>query len=1310
MSGGATRAKTVSPVAEGGVQRGQLDASRTPAAMQAGASLQALAGNHAVSRLLGHGAALPDSIRAEMERRFGTTFDDVRVHMDPMAHAVASAMNAKALTYGSDVVFGQGRFAPGSSEGRHLLAHELAHVVQQRRGGRIPVPGGGSFEAGLESAADHAADSMAGTAGPVVVAGASGQGVALAPEKNAARDSEPDRTELIGSQAWRAWLELFSNMQWDDALQRYTATVGETLHAWDARTYDERRANVAAYFANRVGDVRSGTATLKEAYAAIQETNDKWYYKPLFKWLEYEYGVAFPADAFDDEIVSARAYAYQAEEALKNEKAYLSAFEHLNAARVSLETATILLENYRDDLLQASESSRLTVVGGWGDAIAFLLGAIKGALTQLTDLADSAFWASNEMKTSAGGYAGLAVSTPQAVPVAIAHDVLKGMGAVDPQGRVSTTAVAIKGMDYLSAETNTALGSALSDRFYFTPGELGELAGALGLQVGTAAVGVREIQFVMDAGAALSSARVMVNTYRDNPNWLSDTRFWSGFIGLFLGVVGLKNWSGQKKCIDWVLQSGVIASAGPVLVQLNQDVYDEALEPAERDRRIKDDLKQLAQILLLPLLQPGHQKQLGEAPDTGPAPAPSALESGAATAAPQSAQADATSMIGTPARPGVTEPLEAPAPLGDLEGPDTSPLPDNILPYRSNEQPPRANPEGELVPLRPQEESASDTDVAAQQEHDTASVPLDLESEAALPMAVGYGPTGVGSSRPVLIHDADAIVASSGDGNKRTPPPRPSSVPQPGPTPGQPRSTGREPSSSTGASGPRSPRTPPPVEPAPGESAPSVTTAQRDFEIEVLEEGKRLYLGEESRGAPRGEERIDLEGAEESAADQQARRDRLEPGPAPTEPLKVQLEVDLDKGKRDLAAKQEARRTQIGEIVGERSDPAEGTPQVKATAGKDFEVFEPGNTLYLAEGAEPVVGSETPIGLQHPEESADVQQARRDRRAPGPEPTGPLDYQMQPDRAKGQRKLPWPERFAEIAAEAQRRRRRAEDEAYRRASEAEVEWPEPLTQEGAPLDRPPPAQRIDPGAPEPEAQQRAGEAHVELPEEPSQQGARQEGPPAEQEIDPGALEQEAMQGWPEVELSDPRGEWLHPGRGERTDLRALELEQAAASEWLEVTSHEWPGEWTDMSPNERVDLAAPRGRERIEDAERPVETERPGIDPDDEPTVRMERDQQPTIDPDDEPTVRVDQLTEEPTEEITQPTAPIPADVEVELTDPGSAPLDPKTPQGPHSPREKSEPSSKTPGDETSAPRHSNLVPPDEQERLRRLKKDRNKR
>src|SRR5262245_50138435 len=102
--------------------------------------------------LAGPGKSLDQALRHDMEQRFGHDFSGVRVHVGDRASESAAAVGASAYTVGQQIVFGRGRFDPLSGAGRKLIAHELAHTIQQRgfgaeSGGKTPAP---------ERGADHA--------------------------------------------------------------------------------------------------------------------------------------------------------------------------------------------------------------------------------------------------------------------------------------------------------------------------------------------------------------------------------------------------------------------------------------------------------------------------------------------------------------------------------------------------------------------------------------------------------------------------------------------------------------------------------------------------------------------------------------------------------------------------------------------------------------------------------------------------------------------------------------------------------------------------------------------------------------------------------------------------------------------------------------------------------------------------------------------------------------------------------------------------------------------------------------------------
>lgn len=88
---------------------------------------------HVDDALSSPGRPLDPPTRRAMEARFGYDFSSVQVHNDRRAAATAGSIDAAAFTVGQDVVFGEGRYDPSSPEGGRLLAHELAHVVQQSR-------------------------------------------------------------------------------------------------------------------------------------------------------------------------------------------------------------------------------------------------------------------------------------------------------------------------------------------------------------------------------------------------------------------------------------------------------------------------------------------------------------------------------------------------------------------------------------------------------------------------------------------------------------------------------------------------------------------------------------------------------------------------------------------------------------------------------------------------------------------------------------------------------------------------------------------------------------------------------------------------------------------------------------------------------------------------------------------------------------------------------------------------------------------------------------------------------------------------
>jgi Domain of unknown function (DUF4157) len=84
-----------------------------------------------------NGKSLPADLRGRFESSLGADLAAVRIHTGKESAEAAAALNAKAYTLGSDIYFGAGYYSPIDAAGIHLLAHEVAHTVQQR--GAVPA-------------------------------------------------------------------------------------------------------------------------------------------------------------------------------------------------------------------------------------------------------------------------------------------------------------------------------------------------------------------------------------------------------------------------------------------------------------------------------------------------------------------------------------------------------------------------------------------------------------------------------------------------------------------------------------------------------------------------------------------------------------------------------------------------------------------------------------------------------------------------------------------------------------------------------------------------------------------------------------------------------------------------------------------------------------------------------------------------------------------------------------------------------------------------------------------------------------------
>ncbi|MCM2415365.1 DUF4157 domain-containing protein [Streptomyces sp. RKAG290] len=271
-AGRKTAARTAAPSDTGAVQADP----RRPLRPEEVTALQRSAGNAAAAAavqrssvhhvLNGSSRPLDDSVRGEMENRFGTDFGDVRLHTGPAAERSAADIGARAYTAGSHVVIGRG------GGDKHTLAHELTHVVQQRRGPVSGTDSGHGFALSdpgdrFEKAAEANAHKV--MAGPAPEAAPAGDHVQRAPA-----------TDTAGAGADPAAVQRAMTTATEDAtVAHYTPTKAGTGTAQDLRV---KRPRTVTGDVNKTGTAGRPAApnpiavkTLQQAYKA-QASGNKW--------------------------------------------------------------------------------------------------------------------------------------------------------------------------------------------------------------------------------------------------------------------------------------------------------------------------------------------------------------------------------------------------------------------------------------------------------------------------------------------------------------------------------------------------------------------------------------------------------------------------------------------------------------------------------------------------------------------------------------------------------------------------------------------------------------------------------------------------------------------------------------------------------------------------------------------------------------------------------------------------------------------------------------------------------------------------
>lgn len=202
------------------------------------------------------GLPLPEPIMRKFESSLGADLSGVRVHSGDASATAASTVGAKAYTMGNDIHFGAGYYDPSSRDGQHLLAHEVAHTVQQ--GGGSPL----RFKLEVSTAGD-ATEVEADRAADAMVTGASVSIAAFAPHVQRKDEKQPDGKTKDADKAWAE-----DARTKERSVKAAAGNAANTVNGDAAVAVTKLRAALASYNAFEAkynGAVKNFTSKVKEA-------------------------------------------------------------------------------------------------------------------------------------------------------------------------------------------------------------------------------------------------------------------------------------------------------------------------------------------------------------------------------------------------------------------------------------------------------------------------------------------------------------------------------------------------------------------------------------------------------------------------------------------------------------------------------------------------------------------------------------------------------------------------------------------------------------------------------------------------------------------------------------------------------------------------------------------------------------------------------------------------------------------------------------------------------------------------------------
>lgn len=341
----------------------------------------------AQSGIASGGQQIDPALRGYMEARFGESFGTVRVHTGKVAADLAQKANARAYTLGDDIVFNRGEYAPGTVKGSLLLAHELSHVVQQRRGGTgAPTR---TQLMNLESSANQASYEAIHGSAPVAVVGASApviacQSLVTGGRTNAAPSVwavRPPRLPVprVGSDAatLRSVMEVVDSIRPVVGTGQYALLINrETMHVSESDVHALRETAHRA-LSSGLRKVRLRAETARDSYLAQQHLEAE---SPITWTMVKFFGrVDNPGSRVLANTQQALTAATAAESALAYQRYARSALLLARAERLT-ENAESMSRAYRDQLLGTAETT-VAVLEHTRDAALLTLGVLAAMAT-----------------------------------------------------------------------------------------------------------------------------------------------------------------------------------------------------------------------------------------------------------------------------------------------------------------------------------------------------------------------------------------------------------------------------------------------------------------------------------------------------------------------------------------------------------------------------------------------------------------------------------------------------------------------------------------------------------------------------------------------------------------------------------------------------------------------------------------------------------------------------------------------------------------------------------------------------------------